>query len=85
MTLEYIGAFPDKEGDMGFAKTREELERYYNIGLRKFFGAKMLGVMLETEPEIVARLQYYWDDPNPAQKVLIGGTWQSVGLMRVDL
>jgi len=41
---------------MGFAKTKEELDRYYALGTRKFFGAKMLGVMFATKPEIVKRL-----------------------------
>lgn len=41
---------------MGFVKTREELDRYYSLGVRKFIGAKMLGVMFETRPEIVERL-----------------------------
>ena len=41
---------------MGFVKTREELEKYYGLGVRKFIGAKMLGVMFETRPEIVERL-----------------------------
>lgn len=41
---------------MGFTKTREELDGYYNIGVRKFFGARMLGAMIETRPEIVKRV-----------------------------
>ncbi|MCJ7773025.1 MAG: acetoacetate decarboxylase family protein [Desulfobacterales bacterium] len=41
---------------MGFFKTKEELDSYYNLGVRKFFGAKMLGVLIEIKPEIIARL-----------------------------
>jgi len=41
---------------MGFVKSQEELDRYYAIGVRRFIGARMLGVMYETRPEIVARL-----------------------------
>lgn len=41
---------------MGFVKTAEELDRYYALGVRKFTGARMLGLMYETRPEIAARL-----------------------------
>jgi len=41
---------------MGFVKTRQELDAYYNIGVRKFINARMLGAMIETKPEIVKRL-----------------------------
>jgi acetoacetate decarboxylase len=41
---------------MGFVKTKEELENYYSLGVRKFIGAKMLGVLIEIKPEIIARL-----------------------------
>jgi acetoacetate decarboxylase len=41
---------------MGFVKTKEELDRYYGLGARKFIGAKMMGVMFQTRPEIVTRL-----------------------------
>jgi len=41
---------------MGFVKTKEELDAYYNLGVRQFIGAKMMGVMFQTKPEIVARL-----------------------------
>ncbi|MFH2128796.1 MAG: acetoacetate decarboxylase family protein [bacterium] len=41
---------------MGFVKTQQELEHYYQLGVRRFIGARMLGVMLETQPETVARL-----------------------------
>lgn len=41
---------------MGFVKSREELETYYRLGTRKFPGARMLGLMYETKPEIVKRL-----------------------------
>ncbi len=41
---------------MGFVKTKEELERYYKLRMRKFWDAKMLGVVFETKPEIVQKL-----------------------------
>jgi acetoacetate decarboxylase len=41
---------------MGFVKTKEELDRYYGLGVRKFYGARMLGVMFETKEQIVHRL-----------------------------
>lgn len=41
---------------MGWVKTKEELENYYRLGTRKFFGAKMLGVMFRTKPEIIKRV-----------------------------
>lgn len=41
---------------MGFVKTKEELDRYFALGDRKFIGAKMMGVMFKTKPEIVKRL-----------------------------
>ena len=41
---------------MGFVKTKEELDKYYNLGVRQFKGAKMMGVMFQTHPEIVQRL-----------------------------
>ena len=41
---------------MGFVKTPKELDRYYQLGERKFIGARMLGVMIEVQPEIAARL-----------------------------
>ncbi|MFH1150221.1 MAG: acetoacetate decarboxylase family protein [Actinomycetota bacterium] len=41
---------------MGFVKTREELDGYYSLAVRKFFDAEMLGVLFETRPEIVRRL-----------------------------
>lgn len=41
---------------MGFAKTREELDRYYRLGVRKFTGARMMGVMFDTAPEVTAPL-----------------------------
>lgn len=40
---------------MSFSKTSEQLDRYYGLGVRKFDGAKMLGVMFLTEPDIVKR------------------------------
>jgi len=41
---------------MGFVKTAKELDRYYQLGERKFIGARMLGVMIEVQPEISSRL-----------------------------
>jgi len=41
---------------MGFARTQEELERYYALGVRHFAGAQMTGAMYQTSPEIVQRL-----------------------------
>lgn len=41
---------------MGFVKTKEELDGYYGLALRKFFDAEMLGVMFETGPEVPKRL-----------------------------
>jgi acetoacetate decarboxylase len=41
---------------MGFVKTREELDAYYALAYREFYGATMLGVMFETEPEVGRRL-----------------------------
>ncbi len=49
---------------MGFVKTKEELDRYYHLGVRSFPGARMLGVMLETQPDTVSRLL-----PPPLQPV----------------
>lgn len=41
---------------MGFVKSKEELDRYYGLGVRRFVDARMMGVMFQTRPEIVARL-----------------------------
>ena len=41
---------------MGFVKTETELASYFETPARLFPGAKMLGAMFETRPEIVARL-----------------------------
>jgi len=41
---------------MGFVKTKEELDKYYRLGVRTFFGAKRLGVLRERQPGRVARL-----------------------------
>jgi len=41
---------------VGFVKTKEELDKYFSLGARQFNGAKMMGVMFETRPEIAARL-----------------------------
>ena len=41
---------------MGFVKSQQELDQYYSLGVRKFEGASMMGVMYLTRPEIVSRL-----------------------------
>ncbi len=41
---------------MGFVKSQEELDRYFALGVRRFVGARMLGVMFETRAAIVERL-----------------------------
>lgn len=41
---------------MGFVKSPEEMDRYFSLAVRVFSGARMLGLLYETEPEIVARL-----------------------------
>lgn len=41
---------------MGFVRTREELDRYYQLKERKYFGSRMLGVMIEVKPETASRL-----------------------------
>lgn len=41
---------------MGFVVSQEELDRYYALGVRKFAGAKMAGVMFGSPPEVTASL-----------------------------
>jgi len=41
---------------MGFVKTKEELDRYYGLGVRRFEGARMLGAMYTAEAEVAAAL-----------------------------
>jgi acetoacetate decarboxylase len=41
---------------MAFVKTEKELDRYFELSVREFPGAEILGMMYETEPEIVARV-----------------------------
>ncbi len=41
---------------MGFVKTKEEMEKYFSLGDRKFIGAKMMGVMFQGSAEISKRL-----------------------------
>ena len=41
---------------MGFVKTPKELDRYYQLKERRYFGSRMLGVMIEVQPEIASRL-----------------------------
>ena len=41
---------------MGFVKSKQELERYYGLGVRKFFDARMLGVMFTAPAGLTAPL-----------------------------
>lgn len=41
---------------MSFVKSQKELDQYYNLGVRHFPGARMLGVLYQTKPEIIERL-----------------------------
>lgn len=41
---------------MGFVKTEKELNRYFSLSIREFPGAEILGIMYETDPDIVARV-----------------------------
>ena len=41
---------------MGFVKSQKDLDLYYSLAVREFPGAQMLGILYETEPEIIARL-----------------------------
>lgn len=41
---------------MGWVKTKEELDKYFKLRVREFIGAKMLGVMIETRPELIKSL-----------------------------
>jgi acetoacetate decarboxylase len=41
---------------MGFVKTGEELDKYFALGVRRFFDARMLGVMFSTRPEVSQKL-----------------------------
>lgn len=41
---------------MGFVKTREELDRYYRLGVRTFWDATMMGVLFNAEPDRIAPL-----------------------------
>lgn len=41
---------------MGFVKSKDELDRYFALGVRRFIGARMLGVMFGTRPEVIERL-----------------------------
>ncbi len=41
---------------MGFTKTDRELAEYYELKFRKFIGAKMMGVVFLTRPDIVEKL-----------------------------
>lgn len=39
-----------------FVKTRQELDRYYALGVRQFEGARMMGVIFEADAEVTASL-----------------------------
>ena len=41
---------------MGFVRTQEEIDRYFGFAVREFPGAKMLGIMYETDPAVIAAL-----------------------------
>lgn len=41
---------------MGFVKTREELDRYFRLGVRTFWDAVMMGALFSGEPERMAAL-----------------------------
>ncbi len=41
---------------MGFVRNKEEINRHFELAVRKFPGAEMLGILYETDPDVVARL-----------------------------
>ncbi len=41
---------------MGFVKTKEELDKYFALGVRKFSGAQMMGVMFSAPADVTAAL-----------------------------
>ncbi len=41
---------------MSFVVSQPDLDKYYALGVRKFVGARMMGVMYHTRPEIAQRL-----------------------------
>lgn len=41
---------------MGFVRTKEEMDKYYGLAIREFPGARMLGIMYETDAAIIAKL-----------------------------
>lgn len=41
---------------MGFVRTQEEIERYYSLAVRQFPGAKMIGMLYQTEPAVIEAL-----------------------------
>ncbi len=41
---------------MGFVRSKEEIDNYYSLAVRKFPGSEMLGIMYETDPQVIARL-----------------------------
>ena len=41
---------------MGFVRSKEEMDKHFSLGVRQFPGAEMLGILFETDPEVVKRL-----------------------------
>ena len=41
---------------MGFVKTKDELDKFFGLGVRKFIGAKMMGLMFGADADITAGL-----------------------------
>lgn len=41
---------------MGFVKSTEEMDSYYGLAVREFPNSRMLGILYETEPEVIDRL-----------------------------
>lgn len=41
---------------MGFVKTKDEMAQYYKLAIRQFPGAKMIGILYQTDPQIIERL-----------------------------
>ena len=41
---------------MAFVKTKEEMDQYYKLAIRQFPGAKMIGLLYQTEPAIIEKL-----------------------------
>ncbi len=56
---------------MSYAKTKKELDQYYNLGVRHFAGAQMMGVIYLTKPEVIAKLLPPPLEPADMPRVLI--------------